>query len=88
MHVEGDSDPGIVFQEARDEVYGNVVFPLNRFSTDMMEQFADDFVMFLKIMLTRPEICVKDIPLVLDVQDGQRPGQYDSQRSRVQAVDH
>jgi non-ribosomal peptide synthetase component F len=74
VHVDGDSDPGIVFQETRDEVYGNVIFPLNRFATDMMEQFADNFLMLLRAMLTKPEMCVQDIPLDLNVQDGQQPG--------------
>jgi non-ribosomal peptide synthetase component F len=63
-HVGGESDPGILFQETPDEVHGNLVFPLNRFSTDMMERFVPDFLMFLKTMLTKPETCVKDIPLV------------------------
>jgi hypothetical protein len=60
----GDSDPNVVFQETGDEVYGNVVFPLNRFSVEMMERFVPNFLVFLKTMLTTPETRVKDIPLV------------------------
>jgi len=80
VHVDGDSDPGIVFQEAREEVYGNVIFPLNRFSTDSMEQFADNFVMVLKTMLARPQMRVQEMPLVPEVQDRQRPWSGREQR--------
>jgi hypothetical protein len=62
--MEQDPDPGLMFQEFADEVYGSVIFSNRRYSKDMMERLLGNFVEFLKTMLTKPEIRVKDIPLI------------------------
>jgi len=60
----GDSDPHILFREVRDEIDAQMAFPLNLFSEGAMERFARHFLTILRTMLTTPEVCVKDVPLV------------------------
>lgn len=60
-NLELDHEPGILLYDADEEVVGYVYFPLNRFSTDMMERFGRNFLGFIEALLRQPEGRVKDI---------------------------
>jgi hypothetical protein len=59
-----DQEPGILLYDVDDDVVGYVHFPLDRFSTDMMERFTRNFMMLVATLVRQPDRCVKSIPLL------------------------
>lgn len=60
---EIDSEPSILLHDTGDEVVGGVHFPLQRFSVETMDRFARNFLLFIKELIRRPRLRVKDILL-------------------------
>lgn len=61
--LERDNEPVVLFYDTEEEIVGGVQFPLNRFSTQLMERFSHDFLSFITALLRTPEARMKDIVL-------------------------
>lgn len=59
-----DREPGILFNDSGDEVLGGLYFPLNRFSTNTMERFARNVLVFLESLVKNPNGLVHDVGLL------------------------
>jgi hypothetical protein len=62
-NFQRDTEPEMGLVETDEEIRGNVVFPLDRFSVAKMERFARNFLLFIEVMLRRPEERVKNVIL-------------------------
>ncbi|MDB6090699.1 MAG: putative non-ribosomal peptide synthetase [Gammaproteobacteria bacterium] len=61
--LERDTEPFILLYETDDDIVGGVSFPLNRFSSNIMERFARNCLVFIRALLGQPEQRVKDVLL-------------------------
>lgn len=58
-----DDDPSLGLWETDGEIHASLVFPLHRFSFEMMERFARNFVVFVKTLLRKPEGRISNVAL-------------------------
>jgi hypothetical protein len=58
-----DWEPTVVFFESKDEVEGNIYFPMDRFSVSSMERFGRGFMLCLRQLLVHPAARVCDVAL-------------------------
>ena len=54
-NLEKDNEPVMGLRETEDGIVGGVLFPLNRFSTDTMERFGRNFLVFIRQLIRQPE---------------------------------
>lgn len=62
--LELDREPGILLFDADDEIVGGVNFPMNRFSVETIERFAQNFLVFIRSLLEQPEGRVKTVAML------------------------
>jgi hypothetical protein len=62
-NFERDTEPMVGFMEKGDEIIGDISFPLDRFSPDLMESFTRNLMKFLTTLVRHPDTRVKDILL-------------------------
>lgn len=62
--LELDQEPFVLLFDDDDEVVGDVYFPLNRFSVEMMERFGRNFLVFVDALLRQPLERVNAISLI------------------------
>jgi len=63
-YIERDSEPHIAFRETDEQIFGGVQFSLDRLSFDAAESFARNLIGFVRVLLSRPETRVRDIPIL------------------------
>jgi len=59
--VEIELEPLIIFSEIADEIRGGIYFPLNQFSIETMQGFANGLHLVIKSLLSNPSCLVSDI---------------------------
>jgi Condensation domain/TubC N-terminal docking domain len=59
--LERDTEPMVQLFDSGDVVHGNVLFPADRFSKNMMESFSQTLMLLVKELLKNPESRVVDI---------------------------
>lgn len=62
--IELDEEPLILLTETDDEVTGDVHFPRSRFSHELMERFARNFLHFVTEIVCRPDFRVAEISML------------------------
>lgn len=62
-NYERDSEPVLLFHETETEIDGGVHFPLNLFTSEIIDRFGRNFMMFIVKFLRQPDECVKGILL-------------------------
>jgi hypothetical protein len=62
-HLERDTEPIMGFVEVGATIAGRVFFPLNRFSFETMERFAQDFLTLIRALVETPTGRVAEVEL-------------------------
>jgi hypothetical protein len=61
--LETDNEPMMLLYDSENEIVGDLLFPLNRFSVSTMERFVQNFEVLIEALIRHPEGRVRDIRL-------------------------